>query len=1297
MIETSKTMFFRQLIHISAFFLAITVSFNLHAKENIDQNKTSQQSQQQADYSELVANCDNPSSQFDLKVNNVNARIHNGGDMWWDLVGNPRYEIPKDGGVHSMFASAVWIGGVDAGGQLKVAAQTYRQSGVDFWAGPLDGDASITRDECSAWDDQFVINRGPWIEFINDAQDGSVDKQIPKEILEWPAKGNPNITLDDKYNNRPYSLAPFEDVDNNGIYEPSKGDYPILADKWEGARPDQMIWWVYNDKGDIHTETNAQPIGIEVQATAFAFKTNDALNDMTFYHYKLINRGSTTLDSAFIAQWVDPDLGAYDDDYVGCDTTANLGICYNGDAVDGPTTPNYGSEVPMVGVDFFEGPEDPSDTVNGKPRRLGMSSFLYYNNDFSITGNPTSASHYYGYMTGSWKDGTPFTCGGNGYGGNQRCKFMFPGDPNKGGWSECSEGNQPSDRRFLQSSGPFVLQPGAVNDVTVGVVWVPDQNYPCPSFDELKIADQKAQGLFDNGFELISGPDAPTINIREMNEQLVLALNYEDTLSNNFAETYKEVDPTVKADVEKLAQESGRSVSEDDSFYTFQGYKLYQVKDQSVSVNDLNNPDKARLIAQVDRRDSLAKLVNWTENTEIGELVPELKVNGNNEGITRTFNIKRNQFATGDQGLVNHQTYYFTVVAYGANRFRKFSPNDSLPGQQLEYLEGLKNVKIYSAKPHMIQGQKGGMRLNAQYGDAPEVTRLEGQGNGGRVLQLTDNSVNKIIEQGSMNEPVYKANNAPVKVMIYDPTQVPDAKFRLAIKDSANMAQPGYKISERATWELTNLNTGKTVTANRNMAQPYEQIIPEWGLVIEAHQVPEVDNNFIEGGMISAERTFEDGLNDWLTGISDAEGRARTNWIRAGSDDLEDENNNDDLNFDDYIGLDNQENYEDLLNRSWAPYQLCNHFTTGEVSGNEISLLAPALDSFTTGNTLNDLASVKLVLTADKDKWTKCVVVEMKDNTQLAENGAPRLSLRRDAGWSKDGSYSADTGRSWFPGYAINKETGERLNIMFGEDSWRKAHNGGDMIWNPTTTEITFQGERVYGGQHFIYVMESKYDGGNSIYNRLKYHADESNLNSQRTDSIRSVYHEAMWVGAPLLDGFFGEEILLDPEDGIIPTKTTIDLNVTKPYRKYAVGNRNSNLPLYEFSLSDFAVETGLGEVAKNALDSIRVVPNPYNAHSLYEDGQLDREVKITNLPPNTNVEVYTVKGTLVREFSRSVGDNTSAANDGIDNTLSWDLTNQQNVPIASGLYLIRVEAPGLGERVLKFFCVMRPTDLSTF
>ncbi len=98
-------------------------------------------------------------TQFDMDINNVRARILTGGDMWWDPVqAIPHYEVPKlpknsaEATKNSIFAGALWIGGIDDGGQLKIAAQTYRQTGNDFFPGILDDNGNTNSDVCNDFD-----------------------------------------------------------------------------------------------------------------------------------------------------------------------------------------------------------------------------------------------------------------------------------------------------------------------------------------------------------------------------------------------------------------------------------------------------------------------------------------------------------------------------------------------------------------------------------------------------------------------------------------------------------------------------------------------------------------------------------------------------------------------------------------------------------------------------------------------------------------------------------------------------------------------------------------------------------------------------------------------------------------------------------------------------------------------------------------------------------------------------------------------------------------------------------------
>ncbi|MBW7913981.1 MAG: hypothetical protein H3C54_09870, partial [Taibaiella sp.] len=363
---------------------------------------------------------------------------------------------------NSLFAGSVWIGGRDEQNNLKVAAQTYRQTGNDYWPGPLDpATADITEADCSEWDRFWKVNRETINKFklLADKSAASGDSEF-EAIMQWPAKGNTDAV---GRNQNPLTLhpdidyAPFIDVDNNGIYEPENGDYP-----GDPARPnqdlpgDQFIWWVFNDKGNVKQQSNTEGIGIEVQASAFAFTTKDMLNDATFYNYRVINRGGLSLDSTYISTWTDADLGYYNDDYIGCDTNRGLGILYNGTSVDGTGQVNsYGDRIPMVGVDFFKGPIRTRE-INGQTviDTLGMTAFTYYNNDNSVVGNPNNGIEIYNYMSGSIRNGQRFSNDFKGpntpsraYGEGPLTPFVFYGDPGvRSEWSECTCGNPVGDK-----------------------------------------------------------------------------------------------------------------------------------------------------------------------------------------------------------------------------------------------------------------------------------------------------------------------------------------------------------------------------------------------------------------------------------------------------------------------------------------------------------------------------------------------------------------------------------------------------------------------------------------------------------------------------------------------------------------------------------------------------------------------------------------------------------------------------------------------------------------------------------
>lgn len=1273
------------------FYLRIFVLFNLlvllacegFGKENVDSNGdlTNKKGQEQ-----LKAGCSSATAEAFLDVNNVRALILNGGDMWWDLVNTARYIVPNQDEPPfqtSLFAGSLWIGGYDQGNNLRAAAMTYRQGqGYDFFPGPLDTtDATITSEECNRWDRIWKVNQEDIEEMDRNTQD------IPRDIREWPTRGNPAA-------GQTQSLAPFNDENDNGIYEPNQGETPDILG-------DQALYFVYNDKGNIHTETQASAIGLEVQTMAFAFSSADEIDNMTFYQHKVVNRSTNRLDSVHFGQWVDPDLGFAFDDYVGCDTSRDLGICYNGDDFDEGVN-GYGSNPPSVGVDFFQGPT----TRDGE--QLGMDYFVYYNNDFSQQGNPEQAQHYYNYLTGTWKDGERITCGDDGKGGDERCNYMFPDDPNDrsdDAWSEVTAGNEPGDRRFLQSSGPFTLMPGAVNTITTGVVWAKaSSGGNTGSLDLLRIADDKAQELYNNDFNPLDGPDLPEVTTQELDEKIIIRLDSTGPTENYFTQALGEdVTDTIE--------------------YLFQGYQIYQLESSSVSQSNLDDADQARVVRQVDLEDEVGDLTNQVFNAEVSEFQSELMVQAADDGIDHTFEITTDAFSSGDDALVNNRAYYFAVVPYAAA-----NPNDSISKEaDQQYLQS-RGVARITAYPHKTEPEKDGAVTQADFGDRPVITRLEGTGNGGMILDLTEETRQAILENGSVEDPTYAVNGGPVNLFVNDPLNVPDANFMFRINDPDVAGSEDFtQIDGDATWELLNLTDDNTFQSKRSIGTNNEQIISEIGMsaYLEATIGPTTDTVTENEGFQEATLTFENQDEVWLAGIPDQDRPSSRDfpypldWIRSGKTGADTLVANDKLLDDavvqrsrnDHSFADPNQVYEGLLGGIVAPYGVTARAGTYQQGSIDMPTCGPALEgsSYDLAG-LSNLNSVDLVFTSDKSKWTQCVVVEMSSDPGVAEGGAERFRLREHGSWLdpnaiEDGepqyvSMEEDKGRSWFPGYAINLETGERLNIIFGEDSRMTRQNGRDMLWNPTRSLFNQSAggadydNYLFGGKHYVYIMNTRktgnpvdrmdppaYDGGETYQEILQDNSSQL--------GVQDLYSSAMWVMLPRLEQNAEYNSL---EEGLIPTRTEIRLRVDRPYGTYSTeaSDENDNLPLYSFNTGNLATRTN-EEMGKSAMDMIRAVPNPYYARSNYEQSQLDERVRLTNLPRKCKISIYTLDGNLVREFNRDQTEENHRT------FLDWDLRNSANIPIGSGIYLIHVDGFELGETTIKWFGIRRPLDLDTF
>jgi hypothetical protein len=669
---------------------------------------------------------------------------------------------------------------------------------------------------------------------------------------------------------------------------------------------------------------------------------------------------------------------------------------------------------------------------------------------------------------------------------------------------------------------------------------------------------------------------------------------------------------------------------------------------------------------------------------------------------------------------VNHKTYYYVAVAYAYNQFKEYNPEDPtlLDGQRKPYISSRLNfdgtaISSTPAVPHTPIPEAGGTLQLIEYGSSPRITRLDGFGNGNRALELTQESTDEILSTGFMSAPTYDYGKGPINIKVVDPLNLASGYFECKFRDYS--APNIGNSADTASWVIYRYSSEDdivpldSVTSQRTIDFDNEQIVPEWGISVQINQskyfVPEGGSS---GGpetktttMISSSINFADSSKQWLTGVKDNDAYFPTNWIVCGEyDPDEDADCLDDgpsylnpCNYQDEITKDQSSVWEGILEGIVAPHQLVGY----EADYAPMSYLGSA-STVRKNAPISFAPSVDIVFTSNQDLWTRCPVLETGRDAGLNIGQAEAGQLRRSPSVDKEGNqifpgegFAQSYGMGWFPGYAIDLETGARLYMAFGENSFLGGENGADMIWNPTSNLVSNVGTPLMGGVHPIYVYSKdikKLNGYGQSYDFPEYKPNEAiydNLNqlkllldlaelSPNLTNCRKAYAPLTWICYPMLKE--GQELL--------STDVTIKLRINKEYKDYVATGANDGKPMYSWSMDDIATVTASQDQLKEALDIINIVPNPYYAFSEYERSRLETKVKITNLPEQCTVKIYTVNGKLVRTFKK----------DSPITSLDWDLTNFKAIPVSSGIYLIHVSVPNVGERVLKFFGGMRQVDL---
>ena len=453
-----------------------------------------------------MAQCTYPSATETLSTNKLLARLSNSG-QFMEFNGEPPLTVndtayfPLSPGL--AYKAGLWMGGIDAAGQLRLAAEAYgNASTADYFPGPLGDQGTAQTELCDHFNRFWRVNRSEIDAHIADFNDnGEINNTPVNSIYGWPGAGNPYFQALYGFSLPENSklLAPFVDQNADGIYDPWAGDYPKV-------KGDEAVLWFFND-GAPHTASYGEQLGMEVRATAYAFDRDITELDQTiFYEFSFHYKGDSPLDSFYLGLWMDVDIGCGIDDRIGCNPEKSFAFAHNGDEYDEDCggTPGFGTLPLGLLINSLQGPEDELGNI------LPMSHFMYLGQHFEVpqtaSGLPVQATGYYNYLRGRWRDGTPLSLGGGGYDPSAEAHpWAFDGTDLSGdpgdGWSFPWIDNSIGDRRFLMSYGPISLPIGSNKNLAFCMTWTEDMQIPVPSMQPLGQIADITQYYYDSCFE----------------------------------------------------------------------------------------------------------------------------------------------------------------------------------------------------------------------------------------------------------------------------------------------------------------------------------------------------------------------------------------------------------------------------------------------------------------------------------------------------------------------------------------------------------------------------------------------------------------------------------------------------------------------------------------------------------------------------------------------------------------------------------------------------------------------------
>ncbi len=604
-----------------------------------------------------------------INVNNATMWVTDAGYHDWVVASGWNGAYPNGQALGAIFTQGVvWGGQVNDGGSqlIRIGGNTYG-SGTRaitrlFRVRPNYKNADLTNDAAT-------FNDIP-ISSVTAADIDAIKAQYEKDWNEWPANQG----------------APYEDVDGNGSYDPTK-DIPGIP----GAT--QTIFIKYDDSKSADL-FGANPIGMEVTEVYWAYAASGPLANVIFDKVTLVYKGLPTsasnsrIDSMYIAQMSDPDVGNSTDDFAGCDTLLNLGYAYSSKTTDA-TYAGANLPPPAVGYDYLQGVSQ----YTGSPNDSAIFD-LKWRKGYKYVNNVPMSSFAYFAAGGTWSDPTEgsYSNGAlamynlmrgdlprpvypaapqfpdNVADRNENGVYLLTGDPVSGTGKIDGIVDGPGDRRILPINGPFTMNLGDTAQVVIATVYGMGVNN-LSSISVLKFNDASAQFAYD---QLFNVPLMPTPDVK-----------------------FAELDGKVSAYWNQKEEEINNTENVNHGPYKFQAYALYQLP---AGGKDITAGTRIATFDVVDNISFMQEKV-LDPNTGIVYTRPLLPLE-NVSGVKRTFVFDKDYI--NNKPLVNGQAYTFAITSIGYN------DDPSLPQFILESSPYILNVTPQSSKPGVVYSSAPG-------------------------------------------------------------------------------------------------------------------------------------------------------------------------------------------------------------------------------------------------------------------------------------------------------------------------------------------------------------------------------------------------------------------------------------------------------------------------------------------------------------------------------------------------------------------------------------------------------------